>query len=121
GVLRSRNSAARSGADGAAAAALARSALTRSFFMVIGTGRAPDSSSARPVLQVESAGLLAPADLGAVGARDAGQPGDGLVGDELRSGVEEVQAVGDARLLAGLGEFHDGVDSERGHLRRVLL
>src|SRR5258708_11486851 len=62
----------------------------------------------------------APAHLEAVFGRFREQAWDGLVRDELDAGVDEVEAWRLLGLLAGLGEFNDGLDALRCHQQRKL-
>ena len=49
-----------------------------------------------------------------------GQALDGLVRDELDPRVEEVEARRLLGLLAGLGEFNDGLDALRCHQQSIV-
>src|SRR6185503_16435741 len=62
----------------------------------------------------------APARLLALGDRLARDTRQGLCGDELGAGVEEVVACRERRGLAALPDLRDGGDSELGHLPGVL-
>ena len=49
-----------------------------------------------------------------------GTPSTGLSVISFDAGIEEVEACGRLRLLAGLGEVGDRLDAQRGHLQRIL-
>src|SRR6185295_8654536 len=44
-----------------------------------------------------------------------------IIGDQRNAGIEEVLALGDARLLACVGKFLDGFNTECRHHERILL
>src|SRR5690606_570526 len=44
-----------------------------------------------------------------------------LVRDESDARIEEILAFGRLRLLAGIREFLDRLDAQRGHQQRILL
>src|SRR2546430_3159695 len=76
---------------------------------------------ARPGALRPRRGRSAPAELQPLGGVDRLEALPWLVGDELHASVEELEARGGLRLLAGLGELHHRLHALRCHEQRVLL
>src|SRR6266404_5944129 len=85
------------------------------------TARSLSPRLARPSVRLSFQRNLTPARPQAFGRRYGRHARHWLVGDERRAGIVEVEARRLLRLLAGLGEFDNGLESHGGHLERVLL
>src|SRR5438477_6819169 len=117
-----RRSSARAGVASAASAVAAAGtsgAISVSFVMVSRRRGAP--FTARPGALRPRRGRSAPAELQPLGGVDRLEALHWLVGDELHASVEELEARGGLRLLAGLAELHHRLHALRCHAPRVLL